>query len=277
MEDAAAAEHLAQRLSQKRLSPHRLVASLRAGRSELSYAELRSELRGRGVGFDASDERWERLLRALDPASTGAVEVERLAALVLREAAMPRQQQLRHPYPALASQMEGGCCVGPTAESDEAARRRVVVRLGAVATAKSRRALLRELRRRDPSPATGSVPHHALLEACAAAELPLQEAEAAALCARSNTRTSVAYHELLEALCRQYAPGAETTEPAAAGLAAYPQTPPRLDSRQGQGQQAGQGQEGGRRGAGGGGSRDIFVSDITGFRIRRLAPGQSTA
>eukprot|EP01045_Picozoa_sp_COSAG04_P013334 COSAG04_NODE_941_length_9262_cov_16.333624_3_plen_272_part_00 len=269
MEAAAAAEHLAQRLSQKRLSPHRLVASLRAGRSELSYAELRSELRGRGVGFDASDERWERLLRALDPASTGAVEVERLAALVVREAAMPRQQQLRHPYPALASQMEGGgCCVGPAAESDEAARRRAVTRLGAVATAKSRRALLRELRRRDPSPATGSVAHHALLEACAAAELPLQEVEAAALCARSNTRASVAYQELLEELGRQCAPGAETTEPAAAGLAAYPQTPPRLDSRE-----QGQGQGGGRRGAGGGGSRrDVFVSDITGFRIRRLAP-----
>jgi hypothetical protein len=248
-----AAGYVAARLAQKRLSPHRLVASLRASaRSELPYGELRAALADRGLAFEASSQPWERLLRSLDPDSSGVVRVERLIALLLEEerAAAPRTTppEEPHPYPALQSHLRGAGCTCPPATQGGAVatQRSALCRLAAAMAAVpgARCGLLRELRRAD-SGATGQCDHVALVDcfaraAAAAAAAPAAPAapaataggqqpllaitpeESLAFCASSSpTGTTVAYQQLLEDIVAAAAAGpsdaadCSTAQPAA--------------------------------------------------------------
>ena len=261
MDRNTVAAEVAARLAQKGVSPHRLVASLRSAQSGLSYAQLRSALSERALAFEASSQAWERLLRLLDPASCGAVEMEALIELLLRgdelhgsvAAAAP------HPMPQLASRLAGGACLPIMADAAEggaaAARRAALRRLGRVVSADSQCGLLLGLRRADAE-ATGAVSHTVLAECFAAAGVALEEEECLAFCQHSTMTArgdTVAYQELLEDIDQMRVAAVEKT-------AAPTTTPP-----------------GGGAGLAGGAAAPVVeavLSDLTGARLRRPSRAQ---
>jgi hypothetical protein len=249
--------------------------------SDRRYGQLRAALAERGLAFEAGAQPWERLLRALDPHDSGSVEVARVIGLLLAEERAPSTPTAaeQHPYPNLQSQLRGSACTcaGTAAEGPaDAARIAVVSRLAAAMAATctgSHRRLLRELRRAD-SKATGQCTHGALVECFSRAgqqpggqqsPLAISVDDALALCARSPTRTTVAYQELLEEL--------DAAAHAHSGTAAVTHT-----HRDNQtkpvampvvpvvpGLPAERGPVSGSTGSKG----DVVVSDLTGSRVRR--------